>query len=350
MTHPRFNAEAVREATRNRAPDFGQLATILRGGAPDRPTLFEFFLNAALEEELLGPGVTETDAELRKIRAWRAAGFDHYTCPLNGFAFPRGEREQLRSVSMSAGGIVRSRADFEAYPWPEVAAEPDARFRTVERALPEGVRIMVNGPCGVLENAVALMGYEDLCVNVMEDLPFAQAFFDAIGSRLLDYYRAAVVQPAVGMIVSNDDWGFKTQTMLSPDQMRRFVFPWHRRIVEAAHEAGRPVLLHSCGNATAIWDDITFGMRFDGKHSFEDAIEPIETAYDRHAGDIALFGGIDVDFMCRATPEAVFDRARAMLDRSRTRGRYALGTGNSVPDYMPPVNVYALWLAAVGED
>ena len=347
MSDSRFTAQAVREASRDRCPDFSQLEAVLRGRLPDRPTLFEFFLNPDLEATLLPPDTPETDPLARRILAWRIAGYDHFTQPLNAFTFPAGERERQRSISMSHGGVIRNRDEFDRYDWPEVSTEPGDTFRAVETRLPEGMKIMVQGPGGVLENAVSLMGYEDLCVNAMEDETFTQAFFDAIGSRLLAYYQAALVQPTVGVIISNDDWGFKTQTMLSPAQMRRFVFPWHRRIVGAGHDAGRPVILHSCGNAADIWDDIKGDMRFDAKHSFEDAIEPIETAYDRHAGDITLLGGLDVDFMCRATPEQIFDRARAMLERSRTRGRYALGTGNSVPDYMPARNVYALWLAAL---
>ena len=57
-------------------------------------------------------------------------------------------------------------------------------------------------------------------------------------------------------------------------------------------------------------------------------------------------GGIDVDFVCRASPEEVYQRAKAMLVRSATRGGYALGTGNSVPDYVPDENYFAMIRAA----
>ena len=43
-------------------------------------------------------------------------------------------------------------------------------------------------------------------------------------------------------------------------------------------------------------------------------------------------------FLARSTPQAIHDRARAMLERSRDRGGYALGSGNSIPDYIPPIN------------
>lgn len=40
-----------------------------------------------------------------------------------------------------------------------------------------------------------------------------------------------------GRICSNDDWGFNTQTFLSPSDMRKYVFPWHKKFVEAAHRS-----------------------------------------------------------------------------------------------------------------
>jgi len=62
-----------------------------------------------------------------------------------------------------------------------------------------------------------------------------------------------------------------------------------------------------------------------------------------------VLGGIDLDFVCRATPEAVYARSRAMLERAAARGGYALGTGNSVPDYVPDPNYFAMIRAALDQ-
>jgi uroporphyrinogen decarboxylase len=93
-------------------------------------------------------------------------------------------------------------------------------------------------------------------------------------------------------------------------------------------------------------DDIIDDMKFDGKHSYEDTIQPVEQAYEQYGGRIAILGGIDLDFLVRSTPEEVFRRSKAMLERSAGRGSYALGTGNSVPEYVPRDNYFAMVLAA----
>jgi uroporphyrinogen decarboxylase len=50
--------------------------------------------------------------------------------------------------------------------------------------------------------------------------------------------------------------------------------------------------------------------------------------------------------MVTQTPERIFERATRMLERTRTRGGYLLGTGNSVPEYIPFENYRALLRAA----
>ena len=57
-------------------------------------------------------------------------------------------------------------------------------------------------------------------------------------------------------------------------------------------------------------------------------------------------GGIDLDFVIRAPADEVYRRSRAMLERAASRGGYALGTGNSVPEYLPAGSLFAMHRAA----
>jgi uroporphyrinogen decarboxylase len=214
--------------------------------------------------------------------------------------------------------------------------------------LPEGMKLMVIGPGGVLENAIRMMGYETLCEKLYEDPKLVEAVFERVGQRVLQYYESALPYEAVGGLILNDDWGFNTQPFLSPQHMRRYVFPWHKKIVEKAHLKGKPAILHSCGNTAEIMDDIIDDIKFDAKHSFEDVICPVEDMYEKYHARIAILGGIDIGFLCRETPEAIYKRSKAMLERTRDRGGYALGTGNSVPEYIPRNAYFAMISAATG--
>jgi uroporphyrinogen decarboxylase len=117
--------------------------------------------------------------------------------------------------------------------------------------------------------------------------------------------------------------------------MREFVLPGHKMLAEMTHAAGRPYLLHSCGNLASIMDDLVDDVRIDAKHSFEDTIEDVRDAKRTYGGRIALLGGIDVDFLCRSDEAAIRKRVRETLDACMSGGGYCLGTGNSVANYIP---------------
>jgi len=125
-----------------------------------------------------------------------------------------------------------------------------------------------------------------------------------------------------------------------------YVFPWHKQIADVVHAAGKPLILHSCGHFERIIDDM-LEIGIDGRHSYEDTILPVEQAYARYHDHFAILGGIDLDFICRSTPEEVYARAKALLSQTAEGGGYALGTGNSVADYVPDENYFAMIRAAL---
>ena len=330
-----------------RTPDFDDLLSVLACRPPSRPTLFEFFLNEPLYLRLAGPEVaamTDTLSEHRvRMVAYRNAGFDYVTLRGSEFAFPKDPKGTgVSSISLNAGVMITGRAGMERYPWPDPDAADYSHLDALAAELPAGMKIIVWGPGGVLENVIDLVGYDQLCLLTVDDPALVQALFDRVGSALVRYYEICGTYDTVGAMISNDDWGFKTQTVLSPEEMRRYVFPWHTRIVEAIHGTGRPAILHSCGNLELVMDDIIDDMGYDAKHSFEDTILPVEEAYERWGSRIAILGGIDVDFVIRSPVGEIKKRARAMLERTRERGGFALGTGNSVPEYVPQEKYLAL--------
>ena len=335
-----------------RRPDFNNLLAVLKGERPSRPTLFEFIIDESIGQQLTkGIHYEESDpfaAYKRRADMFRIAGYDFVAMTGSDLSIVhrKGQKEQSESVSLN-GGWIADRADFDAFPWTDVDKGDFSRLEAVAAYIPDGMKIIPFGPDGVLENVISLTGYEGLCYMLYEDPDLVEALFAEVGKRLVRYYEICGQNKAVGAMVSNDDWGFNTQPMLSVKDMQKYVFPWHKKIVEAIHAAGVPAILHSCGNPTALMDDIVHTMKFDGRHSYEDNIIPVETAYDRYSSEIAILGGLDINFLCTASPEQVYNRAAAMLERTRERGRYALGSGNSVPPYVSFENYLAMIAAAV---
>lgn len=53
-----------------------------------------------------------------------------------------------------------------------------------------------------------------------------------------------------------DDWGLQNRLMIAPDSWRAIWKPRYARVYQAAHDAGLLTFLHSCGDITAILDDL----------------------------------------------------------------------------------------------
>ncbi|MDD5350435.1 MAG: uroporphyrinogen decarboxylase family protein [Chthoniobacteraceae bacterium] len=337
-----------------REPNFQNVLDLLARRPTAKPVLFEFIINRGHIERLAGEPLYDDSGDINRVlrlqvKAFWAAGYDYAFIPpwlLGGMSFPIPDRDRAESVGMAHGGVIRDRESFEKYPWPDPEATGWDALERLKPHVPDGMKLIICSNGGVLENLVSLLGYEDLCLMLEDDPELVHEIVDAIGSRLLRLYELGLQHDSVGAAMVNDDWGFKSQPFLAPAQMRAYVTPWHRRIVQAIHSAGRPATMHSCGELKLLWEDIIEDLKFDGKHSYEDTILPVEEAYERYGSRIAILGGIDVDFLCRATPEAIYRRCKAMIERTQTRGGYGLGSGNSIADYVPAENFDALLRAA----
>jgi len=330
-------------------PDFKNIQQVLANQVPSRPTLFEFGMNDQLLGTLSGVAVADNTDRLdpmrRIIKAFHAAGYDYAT--ISAFRtrtlnFYKGEIAEAKSKSLNAGHMIVDRATFAKYPWPDPNIGDYALYYDLKPELPAGMKLIASGNGGLLENAIDLVGFETLSLMTLLDEALTTEIFDAIGSRLLRFYEIVASIETVGACIINDDWGFKNQTMFSPEMLRRWVFPWHKRMVAAIHAAGKPAILHSCGQLQTVMDDVIDDMGFDAKHSFEDQITPVEEAYDRWGNRIAILGGIDMDFLARGKPGDITARSFKMLEAGMAGGGYALGSGNSIPDYIPQENYFAM--------
>jgi uroporphyrinogen decarboxylase len=85
-------------------------------------------------------------------------------------------------------------------------------------------------------------------------------------------------------------------------------------------------------------EDLISDVKIDAKHSYEDSILPVEEALKIYGDRIAILGGIDVDRLCRSTEQELEGYIARLLDQVGDKGGYALGSGNSIPDYVPTRN------------
>lgn len=343
-------------------PDWkGLLASIERRGEPRRVHFIELFLDGEVQDAICRQygvldGLSPDDPAFplnKQVRLQAFLGYDCIRCGAEGADLPLNydntadtallRRPSGRNYINEHRGPITNWEEFEAYPWPDPARFTTRALEWYEENLPPNMCIIGGGGFAhFAEHLTWLMGYETFCLALCEQRDLIRAIRD----KLVDIYRAAagkILQfTCVKALWGSDDMGYRGGPLMSPDDLREFVLPGHKAMAEMAHATGRPYLLHSCGNLELVMDDLLDEVRIDAKHSFEDAIEPVTVAKRKYGHRIALLGGIDVDFLCRAGEEEVRKRVRDTLELCFPGGGYCLGTGNSVANYIPLDNYLAM--------
>ncbi|MFH1709201.1 MAG: uroporphyrinogen decarboxylase family protein [Planctomycetota bacterium] len=238
-------------------------------------------------------------------------------------------------------GVIATWADFETYAWTDIAKADTSTLEWLDKNLPADMGVAAS--ChSVFEEVCWLMGYAHLCYQIYDAPDLVDAMFARIGKIFVDMARLFAQFKCVKLYFGGDDMGFKTGTMVQADILRTKCLPWHKQITAIAHNTGRVNVLHSCGDLSDIMDVIIDDVGYDAKHSWEDVILPVTEAKKRWGGRIGIVGGIDVDFLCRASEADVRKRVRATLDVCHPGGGYCLGSGNSVANYIPLDNYLAM--------
>jgi len=239
-------------------------------------------------------------------------------------------------------GAIMSWEDYDRYRWPDVGAFDFFPFEYIAGQLPDGMGLLTCHAGGPFEHLSWIMSVEGLCFALIENRDLVRAVSDRVGQLLAGFYRNLLDLGKISAIFAGDDMGFRSATLVSPADLRTFVLPWHKKIAAMAHERGLPYFLHSCGNIEAVMPDLIEDVGIDGKHSFEDAVVRAEDFQERHGGRIAVLGGVDINILAASTPSDVRARTRRLIETCGPRGRFAVGSGNSIPDYIPVANYLAM--------
>ena len=352
-------------------PDFDGLLSILRGEVtPNRVPIVEIGIDPEvlqeIQESLLGepwvlprglgmPSSPDARYYQQVINLYYRLGYDFVPlCPL-WVNNPPGKIRQavdtaeasrgLRDWVDESGALIRSWEDFEAFPWKQIYAAPET-LEMAARSIPEGMKVTVSG--SLFENVFeCLLGFEGLIFRMHDNPQLVEAVFDSWGQIVYEYYKSAVECDVVGAIFHADDMGFRTSTIISPADLRRLLFPWLAKYAALAHEHGKPFWLHSCGNlyrnSPSVMDDLIDLVKIDGFHSFQDVILPVGEVKAQYGDRIALMGGVDMDKLATLPEPELRAYLRAILDSCKSGGRFAIGSGNTIANFIPLKN-YAILL------
>lgn len=244
-----------------------------------------------------------------------------------------------------------SAVDLFDWPQPEKYIDPE-ECRKVVDDVPEGYAVLGVVWSAHFQDACAAFGMEDALVKMFT----APDLFKAVINRITDFYLRAneifykATQGKLHAVLIGNDFGSQQNLMVGPEQLREFVFPGTRKLIEQAKRYGLKVIHHSCGSIYDIIPDlIEMGV---------DAIHPIQALASRMEPErlnkdfgsrVSFCGGVDAQhLMVNGTPKEVAAKIRELKELFPTGLIISPSHEAILPDTKME-NVEALFRAVKGE-
>lgn len=325
-------------------PDYTNVRKVLYNERPERLPLYEHNIDLPFIEKFIGEEIPfgdkpeDFDEHYRKVTGfWKNNEYD-------AFSYEALVCEVFPGHGAIKGGMkgpIQNRADFERFPWDEIPTifwkKYTPHFEAIRKVMPPGMKAYGGCGYGIFEASEDLVGFEYLCLMQYEDPELFADLYQKIGDLYITLWTELnqKYNDIFAFYRMGDDLGFKTSTLLEPETIRKFILPQYKRVIDLIHSNDKKFLLHSCGYIFGIMDDI-INLGIDAKHSNEDQIAPFEKWIELYNDRIGLFGGFDLNLLILNKYDDIY---REVLEkgtkfRSMTKG-YGLGSGNSIPGYIP---------------
>jgi uroporphyrinogen decarboxylase len=336
-------------------PDFSRIETTLSHKEPDRVPLIEAAVAYETMSKFLGREVSASDYD-SQIEFWIKAGYD-YIALTAGMMQPgkvtedsliskvikenlqkRGDSDSNWNLEERA--FISDEKDFELFPWEEAAKVNIDYFYEVDKKIPKGMKIVaLSGKIFTLSSL--LMGYENFCVNLMLNPEFIEKIIEKVAAIQYETIEKIIKIPSVAAIWAVDDIAFGSGPMLNPNDLRKYLFPWYKKLGQLCHQNNRYFFYHSDGSLWSVMDDL-IDLGIDALHPIDPTCMDIDQVKKEVGDRITLFGNISNELLQNGSPEDIEELTKQRMKCLAPGGGYCLGSGNSVPEWAEIDNYRAM--------
>jgi uroporphyrinogen decarboxylase len=198
------------------------------------------------------------------------------------------------------------------------------------------------------ERAWSLRGIENLLLDFYDHPAFVHDLLDALADWNIAQVHEAL-RHGIDAVYYGDDWGQQIGLQMGRRLWDAFIRPPVARMYAAAHEAGKFVMNHSCGDVDELFDDlITLGL--DCTNPFQPEVMDVDALVPAYRGRLAFLGGLSTQkTLPYGTPDDVRRDSRHLLDLGRDGG-YIFAPAHAVQRDVPLENILAFIETAQAQD
>ena len=189
------------------------------------------------------------------------------------------------------------------------------------------------------ERAWTLRGIERLMIDFYDHPQFVRELLDRIADYNIAQVREAL-EYDVDAIYFGDDWGQQHGLQMGPRLWREFLFPVLRRMYGVVREAGKRVMIHSCGDVDELFDDL-LSIGLSCFNPFQPEVMDVAALLSRYRGRLAFHGGLSTQ---KTLPFGSVDDVRRQTRRLLELGRdggYIFAPAHDVEGDVPLENMLA---------
>ena len=334
-------------------PDFERYMTALNCEEPDRVPLGDWHVDQLPKENFMGKKIATLQDQ---VDFWYTAGFDYLTASsgiLEPVRAPEGMTTKGDAVHTEYGdrksrewaqeheGVITSLEQYEKYPWPSVDDFDLSQWDFFDNNLPKGMKA-VHLLGKIYTTAWMFMGAEVFFNALETNEELIAAIFEKIGQIQYETFLRVIEHPSVGAVLNPDDIAHNTGLLVNPVHLRKYLFPWYKKMGDVCHDKGLGFIFHSDGDCTEVMNDL-IDCGFHAFNPLQPNAMDIDAVKNKWGKKLCLIGNINLDStLTLGTPQDV--RAE-VYERIRTigpGGGYMVASSNSITDYVPPDNMKAL--------
>jgi len=274
---------------------------------------------------------------------------NHIAC---AFDFAKASSDDYTERTLTSPGFFEDIDDISRineFPWPSPREHmSEAECRSVIATAPADYAVLGVIWSAHFQDACAAFGMENALMTMMESPEMFQTVLDRILEFYLEaneiFYRAA--DGRLDAVLIGNDFGSQNALMVSADQLRRYVFPGTRKLIDQAHSFGLKVIHHSCGAICPIVQDLV-DLGADAIHPIQALAADMDAEHLKKTfpGKASFCGGVDAqNLLVQGTPAAVRQRVRELRAIFPTGLVISPSHEAILPD-IPPANIEALFQA-----
>jgi uroporphyrinogen decarboxylase len=190
------------------------------------------------------------------------------------------------------------------------------------------------------ERAWTLRGLEALMMDFFDHPEFVHELLGSIVDYNISQTRKAL-EYDIDAVYFGDDWGQQRGLQMGPKTWREFVLPVLRRMYGVVRDAGKYVMIHSCGDVDELFDDL-IDAGVNCFNPFQPEVMDVYSLLPRYRGRLAFHGGLSTQrTMPFGTVEQVRAETRRLLELGRD-GSYILAPAHDVEGDVPLENMLAV--------